>query len=175
MPYSNNYTYSNYTIRLAKSQQKSLENVEEIKRVLWTASDILNGENASVLSNLKESHSQLLSIAGLIDNGQELCDRIDSAIIELRDIQATLNEINDKVIDDPAELERVNNRLSAIYNLKIKHNAKNIDELLAIQHDYEAKLSMIDSSEFDMKALQKEYDECRKQLASITEISRRLK
>ena len=152
-----------------ESQQKSLENVEEIKRVLWTASDILNGENASVLSNLKESHSQLLSIAGLIDNGQELCDRIDSAIIELRDIQATLNEINDKVIDDPAELERVNNRLSAIYNLKIKHNAKNIDELLAIQHDYEAKLSMIDSSEFDMKALQKEYDECRKQLASIAE------
>lgn len=152
-----------------ESQQKSLENVEEIKRVLWTASDILNGENASVLSNLKESHSQLLSIAGLIDNGQELCDRIDSAIIELRDIQTTLNEINDKVIDDPAELERVNNRLSAIYNLKIKHNAKNIDELLAIQHDYEAKLSMIDSSEFDMKALQKEYDECRKQLASIAE------
>ena len=28
---------------------------------------------------------------------------------------------------------------------------------------------MIDSSEFDMKALQKEYDECRKQLASIAE------
>ena len=57
---------------------------------------------------------------------------------------------------NPDELERVNDRLNAIYSLETKHSVKCSDDLMQLQTEYEQRLSEIDNSEDNIKRLEAE-------------------
>lgn len=75
-------------------------------------------------------------------------------MIELKDFSRTISSIQDSYVDDPNELERINERLNNIYDLENKHKLSCVNELIALQHSYEEKLAVITNSDDEIKRLE---------------------
>lgn len=127
--------------------QKKLSNVSEIKQNLWQISSTLNGEENSILEQLKVVAQRIKSTERNLSEIEGMGERVQSALVELKDIAQSVSHVDDQLVDDPRQLEEVEMRLNSIYELERKHNAASVNELLAIQHKFENQLSLIDNSE----------------------------
>ena len=127
--------------------QKKLSNVSEIKQNLWLISSTLNGEENSILEQLKVVAQRIQSTERNLSEIEGMGERVQSALVELKDIAQSVSYVDDQLVDDPRQLEEVEMRLNSIYELERKHNAASVNELLAIQHKFENQLSLIDNSE----------------------------
>lgn len=136
--------------------QKKLTNVTEIKENLWQAQMLLDGEENSILDNLKTSAKSVSAAAQNMAEAEELAARLDSAVIELKDVAMAVAALQEDLEFNPDELERVNDRLNAIYSLETKHSVKCSDDLMQLQTEYEQRLSEIDNSEDNIKRLETE-------------------
>lgn len=127
--------------------QKKLSNVSEIKQNLWQISSTLNGEENSILEQLKVVAQRIQSTERNLSEIEGMGERVQSALVELKDIAQSVSYVDDQLVDDPRQLEEVEMRLNSIYELERKHNVASVNELLAIQHKFENQLSLIDNSE----------------------------
>lgn len=127
--------------------QKKLSNVSEIKQNLWQISSTLNGEENSILEQLKVVAQRIKSTERNLSEIEGMGERVQSALVELKDIAQSVSYVDDQLVDDPRQLEEVEMRLNSICELERKHNAASVNELLAIQHKFENQLSLIDNSE----------------------------
>ncbi|MEG2673512.1 MAG: DNA repair protein RecN [Muribaculaceae bacterium] len=150
-----------------EEEQNTLSNITEIKSSLWEISNILNNDDDSVISRLISATSKLSFLARIYSPSVEIKDRIDSTIIELKDISATINSWQDNMVDDPAKLSMINDRLSSIFTLKKKHNVSTVNDLIDIERKLNKTLSEIDNSENDILELEKELKEKNKKVIEI--------
>ena len=91
-----------------------------------------------------------------LNEAEELASRLDSAVIELKDVAMAVSALQEGLEFNPDELERVNDRLNAIYALETKHGVLSVDELIELQDEYEHRLDAIDNSEDNIKRLEAE-------------------
>lgn len=136
--------------------QSKLTNVSDIKSTLWDFSQTYNNDRFNLVSELKNSISKLSRIKDWVKEIPEILDRLESVSIELKDISFVIDNINDSINDDPAELERVNDRLSQIYELERKYNLNSVKELLLLQNDLSSKISMIGDADFEIEKIERE-------------------
>ncbi len=146
--------------------QKKLSNVTDSKEALWKVESTLDGEENSIISQLSslsqvlsDTESNLSEIAGL-------SERMQSVVIELKDIAHTVMSVNDGLSDDPEQLEQVTLRLDAIYSLERKHNVNSVDELLGIEAHYRKQIEKIDNSDEHIAQLEHEIEMQEKELKS---------
>jgi len=134
----------------------TLNNAEEIKRNLLGANYLLQDGEAAALTQLKEAGQALGSIEKYNPAVAELHQRINSTIIELKDIAAEIDAIEQHTFIDEARAEEVNNRLSMIYNLQKKHRVNTIAELLQIQEELSDKVQQALFGDEAIEKLQKQ-------------------
>ena len=127
--------------------QSKLSNVTELKEALWNVENELNSDENSILERLKAISQRLVDAERNLNDVEGMADRINTALIDLKDIAQSVGSIMDTLNDDPAELARVDERLNAIYALERKHNANDVNHLIDIQHDYEHQLSEIEHND----------------------------
>ena len=60
----------------------------------------------------------------------------------------------EKIESDPELLDKYNNRLELLYNLRRKHRAESIDELIEIYNNYARQLASIDAADENIAELQ---------------------
>ena len=124
-----------------------LSNATEIKELLWSAETVLGDNDNSVVDGLNSARASLDMAGKNYVDALPLSERLSSVIIELKDIYSTVHELQEDVVYDPRELERVEERLNAIYDLERKHGMSSVDELLAYQAKLEAAIGEIDNGE----------------------------
>jgi DNA repair protein RecN (Recombination protein N) len=120
---------------------KKLENSEEIKKKLNEALFILNNSESAITANLKDVYKILESLSSFSASLSQLKERLNSALIEIRDIAAELENEESDTDAGGERLEALHERLSRIYSLQKKHRVQTIRELLAIQNELEEKVS----------------------------------
>jgi DNA repair protein RecN (Recombination protein N) len=86
----------------------------------------------------------------------ELFERINSVIIELKELSKDIDACEEDVVYDNARLEEVNAQLDKLNRLLKKHGVKSEDELLLIKDDIEKKLQQFSSLEVSIETTQKE-------------------
>ena len=108
---------------LQELEQESdlLEHAEEIKQELYRASELISGDEDGTLTRLRSALQALRSAQKNWPQAQELSERLDSCLIELKDIAETVDDAQESINFDPARLEQVNERLDLIYTLLKKH------------------------------------------------------
>ena len=139
--------------------ERRLSNVNEIKSNLWQCLQLLDGDEDgenSILNGLATVAGNLSHISRMCDDVSGMDDRVESALIELKDITRTIATLQDSIMDDPAELERVSGRLGNIYSLENKHKVQSVNELLMLQSEYEIQLAEIDGFDDEIERLEKE-------------------
>lgn len=150
-----------------ESAFEQLNNVELIKENLDRAISIAEEEQFGVHHNLKEIRASLQKIAPFSADYNSLFERITSVSIELDDIVSELNQKAESLLSDPEQLELVNQKLQAIYNLQQKHQVKTVDELLLIQDDLDKKVISVDSLQQEIEEAEKEIIESASKLDII--------
>lgn len=121
-----------------------LENAEEIKESLLKSADLIYDGEISVLSLLKEVKILFGKLSGKYPKADELNDRIDSVIHELKDISSVISDDAESSEINPELLENINDRIDLINNLLMKHRVSSIKEL---KHKAEEFLSYITGTE----------------------------
>ncbi|MBQ5409674.1 MAG: DNA repair protein RecN [Muribaculaceae bacterium] len=130
-----------------EQQQRRLANASSLKEDLWKVSNMLNGEEQSLIDQLREVQATLANAEQNLSDIEGMGQRVNNSLIDLKDIAQSVAMIDETLSDDPAMLQQVEDRLNTIYSLERKHGVRTVNELLALQQDYESKLSNIDCSE----------------------------
>ena len=140
---------------LQELEQESdiLEHAEEIKQELYRASELISGDEDGTLTRLRGALQALRSAQKNWPQAQELSERLDSCLIELKDIAETVDDAQEGINFDPARLEQVNERLDLIYALLKKHKKETITELLELAESIRTRLDRSGSYELDIEKL----------------------
>lgn len=139
-----------------EAQQNKLSNITGLKEALWNVSNLLDGEDGSILQHLSTVAQRLTEAEGNLEDIKGMAERVGGAIIDLKDIARSVDATMESLNDDPAELNRVEERLSEIYSLMHKHNAGDVNELIAIERDYALQLTEIEHNDDIIEQLKAE-------------------
>lgn len=121
-------------VELLEEEYEKLNNVELIMEQLSKGDQLFNDEQIGVLPLVTEMRQ---SFSKLIDFGvhyKDLYERVQSVLIELDDVNAELQRLQDGVEANPDQLEQVNGKLQLLYDLLKKHNASDVSELIEIKN-----------------------------------------
>jgi DNA repair protein RecN (Recombination protein N) len=140
---------------------EQLSNVEFIKENIAKALAVADDEQIGAVNNLKEIKNSLQKISSLSKEYNGFYERVSSIIIELDDVTGSLTENYEKLSDDPAELERVNQKLQLIYSLQKKHQAATVEDLLIIQQDLESKVILVEGIDEAISKLEAEVEKAK--------------
>ncbi|GIV27261.1 MAG: DNA repair protein RecN [Bacteroidia bacterium] len=135
----------------AKLQEGELQSIEEELNQLENAENIIQNLSAAIQSLqeaeinaiqlLTQAKSNLQSIAKYHPKYNELAERLQSTIIEIKDIAHESENFLGDVEINPERIEQLNERLDIINKLLKKHNVKTDTELLQIQNNLQEKLN----------------------------------
>lgn len=156
-----------------EQESQMLNNIETIKSALFTADNCLNGnDNNGVISLLRDANRNISSISNLCKGLEDISERLDSCYIEIKDIAQEISAKAEDTDYDPHRLEIIEETLDKIYSLQKKHHADTVDELICIREDISRKLSLMDNSDDELKALtEKEamlLEECKEKASILT-------
>lgn len=146
---------------LKEGMQESLEkesemmsHAEEIKSALYSTETILSNEERCVISDLKEIVRSLENIQDVYPDISESIERIESCLIELKDISKEINNQAEHVEYDPHELESINEKLDCIYSLEKKHRVDSVEKLIEIRDNIASQLDQINNSDEELKRME---------------------
>ncbi len=136
-----------------EQELKMLNHAEEIKTGLSLVSDLMNGEEESVLVRIKESLNQINRLAVYFPEGEELKQRLNSVYVEIKDISFEVDTISEKVEFDPSRITLVSERLDLIYSLQQKHRVGSVGELISLRDSFAASIEAVSTNDGEVAAL----------------------
>jgi DNA repair protein RecN (Recombination protein N) len=128
-----------------EKQLEVLSNADTIQQCAGVAFGALHADDQGLIEVLREIKVNLGNGSKHHPGLQDLVKRIDSAMIELKDIAAELENITEQTQANPSDLERIDARLQLIFNLQKKHRVANNNELISFKLEVEEKLNNIGS------------------------------
>lgn len=134
-----------------ESLAESMEHVEEIKSTLYEVDSIFHAESRGVLANVKNAVHELAGIEKVFPDVSALSERLDSALVEMKDIAGEIQDCMERVDFDPREQERVIERLDLLNSLERKHHCSSVKELIALRDQYVSELHNIDNFDADIE------------------------
>ncbi|HCI55548.1 MAG TPA: DNA repair protein RecN [Bacteroidales bacterium] len=150
-------------------EQAVLEHAGEIKAYLSTVVSMLSSDDASVLGIMSRLKQIMSKVKELLHGTETIAERINSAYIELDDINSETEKILSQIEDDPQKLEAINERLDFIYSLLQKHRLKSLNELINKTHELQEFVNSIVSGDDHLGELEKILESSYKELIANAE------
>jgi DNA repair protein RecN (Recombination protein N) len=144
--------------QLLEAELNLLNNAETIAQISEAMVQLITDNEMSVVDALNQLKSQLKAIVNVSGLSKELYNRIESSIIELKDIASEADNLKQSAMPDASRLEEVNNRLLTIQNLKRKHSVVAFEDLLKEQSVISDKLLTIGNIDYEIEVLKKELE-----------------
>lgn len=134
---------------LLENQEKlsMLENSEEISSTLNQVSDTLLTSEDAMVDTLRKLEAELQRLAKKYPTAADWAKRIKQNLIDLEDVAEEMSQKSSSIEQDPAELERLAERVDEIIRLMTKHRKRSEAELIEYQFELSDKLNSISSSD----------------------------
>lgn len=123
-----------------EAEHSKLANSEQIREQLARMNELFESEEHSLPSQLRHLGSALDRASAFVPEFAALKDRVESARIELKDIEYEITSVGEGISSDPLRLEAVESRISLLYELMRKHSAGSVEELISIRDSFSAEL-----------------------------------
>lgn len=146
---------------------KLLTQASGIISALATAQKVIIENDQSILDQLAFIKNQLKPIIGAHQSIQELFSRIESSIIELKDIGLEAENIAEKIDNNPANLELSNERLAKLQNLFRKHQVETAIDLIELKNSFENQLVVSQNIDDEISSVKKHLETSRMQVVQI--------
>lgn len=145
-------------------EQELLENAEELIRTFNEADQLLSGTEYAITVQLQELRNLLRSQKTALTEG--LHERISSVLIEVQDIASEVNTSADGIEINPERLQEVNDAMGQLFNLRSKHRASDVAELIQLRDDLGNKLSKTQNLTGEIATLEQSLAKQEKELLS---------
>ncbi len=155
---------------LLEKEQDILTHAEEIKRSLLGAIGILGEHDLAVITQLKEAVLSLGTAEKYNPEIKELHERLNSSLIEVKDILSEIENIEQRSSVDEGRLEEINLRLDTLYSLQKKHRVSSNTELITLRNSLSDKLNSILFADEDIEKLKLELDGIKTKLINLAEL-----
>ena len=132
-----------------EQEEYRLSHAEEIQAALAQALLQLDSDNGAL---------SLIHSTRIEDADSALAERLDSVEIELKDIVSDIQRIYDRTERDPMRLEQVQERISMLQTLMMKHHVLTLEELITLRDDFAQQIQRIETIDEDLDRLQSEVD-----------------
>lgn len=127
-------------------EREALSDVSDVKAMIANALAPMSGDVCAI-DTLEDSVDAIHELSDAFADADALADRLDAALVEIRDIADTLERYNEDCAADPERLEMVEQRLSKLYSLEVKHHVDDSDSLIALRDKLAAQLQMIENGD----------------------------
>ncbi|WP_100612306.1 DNA repair protein RecN [Confluentibacter lentus] len=128
-------------VELLEEEYETLNNVESIKEKLAESYQLLGEEQIGIISTMTLLKNSLQKLAGMSSKYEELYNRVNSSLIDLDDVFAEIDGLQENLEANPTRLEAVNLKLQKLHNLMQKHVVTDVSELITIKNNLEEKVS----------------------------------
>ncbi|OYX24030.1 MAG: DNA repair protein RecN, partial [Flavobacteriales bacterium 32-35-8] len=155
-------------IELLEEEYETLNNVESIKEKLAESYQLLGEEQIGIISTLTLLKNSLQKLAGMSSKYEDLFTRVNSSLIDLDDVFADIDGLQENLEANPSRLEEVNVKLQKLHNLMQKHVVADVPELITIKNNLEEKVSYTENLD---DTIQKKYNEISKKEEELNTIS----
>jgi DNA repair protein RecN (Recombination protein N) len=147
-----------------ENELEKLNHAEEIKSALVQAQELIDKEQFSAIRNIKDSYKILHNVQDYIPEIKTLAERIQSSVIEIKDILDELSQLAESSDHDPARIELVNDRLNLIYSLQQKHRATTVKELIELKDGFSDKIAQVTGYDDEINAVKKQLNESKQRM-----------
>lgn len=144
-----------------------LSHTEEIKSGLARLKDYFDAEDNGVCVRLKAATQTAEHLSDIFPRIQDACSRLDSALIELKDLSRDVEHWDASVELNPQRLQEVEDRMSFLFDLQQRHHVKSVEELLVLRDDYKKRLYTIDTGDEQLKLAQEAMREARRKAEDV--------
>ena len=145
-----------------KQLQSALSHAEDIKVALSGVEALLNGDDSEngvgAIDALRRSSQTMQQIANVYPIIEAYQERLESVVIEIKDIASDINNLAEDVEYNPARLQQVTERLDNLFALEQKHHVGSAEELIALAEDIRSQLSLLADSEDNIQALKQQIE-----------------
>jgi len=147
--------------------EKNIEiysNSENIQQAAGTANRLLDVDDSSIVDQLRNIISIIQPAAKHLEQLQELTKRLESTIIELKDISSELSIIYENTQSNPDELLKLETRLQLLFGLQKKHHLNSNEELILLKEKLQSDLNELGSLQKEIELKQIELNKQKTQL-----------
>lgn len=132
------------------------EHSEEIQNALSGSADLLSAESRGILDQLRAALTLLKKIATYYAPAEEMGSRLESAYIELKDINSEVELEAGKARLDPGELEQLRQRMDLLIGLMQKHRVQELGHLIVLRDQLESRIENLTFSDEKIERLNQE-------------------
>lgn len=149
-----------------ESERDSLSNMTEIKQTIAEAIAPMQGDE-NALTALESASDALRELSEHIPEADVLATRLDTAIVEIRDIASSIETFDEEYNIDPQRLDEIESKLSKIYSLETKHHVDSADALIELRDKLREQLEMIENADDLLSTLENDARQAKKNAVII--------
>lgn len=142
-----------------RSRLEILTHAVELHSAISAALELISNNESSTIGQLRDAVHHLAKNIKYLPEIQVISDRIESCLIELKDVSAELSSIENRVYFDENELNAIQNRIDTISQLKHKHRLQSEPELIQLRDELSNKIQLIDHSDIELEKLNRQVKE----------------
>lgn len=171
------YEFQAHELSEAKLNPGELDDIEKqiailshadlIKTSLQASTHLISNKEDNILHLLNELKNTLHSVAPFDDKLNQLFHRLDSLVIELKDIDFEINTLEDEVDVNPETLSLLSDRFDLLNRLLQKHRVHTLDELIHIETEINQKLLDFSDNQSKIEQLDQQKEELYQQVFTI--------
>jgi DNA repair protein RecN (Recombination protein N) len=147
----------------------ALSHAEDIKKNLQNAISLLNENEPSAIAQIKEAAISLASAEKYKVDLNILRERLNSCLIEVKDILSEIEQIEQSSMVNPISLQKLSDRLDLIYSLQKKHRVASEVELIDLRNVISNKLNGILFADEDIEKLKVEVEAYFKKVQNLSQ------
>ncbi len=155
-----------------EEESATLENAEYIKQQLNNTNHVLNASETSALAALNQAKQALAGISKFSETYSHLHQRLQSIIIEFKDLVNELETEAESVNLNPQQLALLNEKIDQLQRLFKKHGVTTENDLLAEKEKLEQQLlrfnSLATQIEKGQLAINQALADCQKQAQALS-------
>ena len=130
-----------------QNQLSIQENADQISEQLSQSLSKLNAEEFGILPGLFDIRNKISKLSELSSDYEELSQRLEASYLEIKDINAELEDKAENLEINPALLQQLLTSINRINALFLKHQADDIQGLIAIREELTASQNSLEDIE----------------------------
>jgi DNA repair protein RecN (Recombination protein N) len=150
-----------------ESSLKINEHGEDIKTRLNQVIRMLGQSDASIQTALAQAIAIMQPLKSYSSHYEQLSQRLDSLLIELKDILDEAEREEEQIEFDPKKAKEIQGRLDVLYSLMQKHRVRDVKGLLALQELFEAQANKTVNLDEDLAKARAEFERSKKLIETL--------
>jgi DNA repair protein RecN (Recombination protein N) len=151
-----------------EDEARVLENADELRTLASSLSELLSGEDTSVLSQLGAAQRPLTSIERIDPSAARMQELFDAGFYALQELARSVEDYAGSVDLDPARLDDVRQRRDRLFGLLKKYGPA-LDSVIEAGRSARSELDLIDTAQFDLANLTARDADARRRLSAEAE------